>query len=165
MEHHAQTLRRVAEHLSLPTVKVLIREPSVRDVYRITIAHGDAQTPTSVATLIRRTTAHAPNQPGTSSETRLDIRFHGALGGKRLVYNISEERYHAVVVGLQNAAFDKLGDQPDLPFYGAEIWLIERGAGSFVKSLLLAPQTATGVYATIIALIRTQLPEALRQLH
>lgn len=165
MEHHAQTLRRAAENLNLPTIKLLIREPSVRDVYRISIARGATQTPTSVATLIRRTTAHAPHQAGTRSETRLDVGFHGALGGKHLVYMIPEERYHTFVAGLQNAAFDKLGDQPDLPFYGAEIWLIERGAGSFVKSVLLAPQTATGIYATVIALVQAQLPEALRELH
>jgi hypothetical protein len=137
----------------------------VRDVYRISIEHGDTQTPTSVATLIRRTTAHMPSQPGTSSETRLNVGFLGALGGKPLVYRIPEERYHAFVAGLQNAAFDKLGDQPDLPFYGAEIWLIERGAGSFVKSVLLAPNGATGIYAAVIALVQAQLPEALRELH
>lgn len=164
MEHHVQTLRRVAENLGLPPLKTLLREPTVQAVYRISLHYGDLAAHDSVATLIKRTEPAAPTvERGEIAVITLTVGFHAALGGKLLVHQISSERYNAFVMALRAASFDKLQDQADLPFYGADVWQVERGAGSFIKSVLLAPAQASGAHAAVVAAIRTYLPEALRQ--
>jgi hypothetical protein len=73
-------------------------------------------------------------------------------------------RYEAFINTLDTLRFDRLPDQPGIPSYGADLWLLERAAGSFSTSLMLAPERASGVYASLVALIRARLPEAIREI-
>ena len=85
------------------------------------------------------------------------------FGGKPLVYNVTTQRYEHFVATLNAVRFDQLDDQPALPPYGADLWLLERAAGSFTKSVVLAPDRAEGTHATLVAAVRADLPEALRE--
>jgi hypothetical protein len=49
-----------------------------------------------------------------------------------------------------------------MPLYGLDFWMIERASGSFVRGVIVAPQTAQGAHAKLVEAIRTYLPEALR---
>jgi hypothetical protein len=150
---HAPTLRAIIESVGVAALADIIRQPGVSAVYRLTVYHHDGRARDTVSTLI-----HAPVS-GSRLETVVRLMF----GGKPLVYNVLPRRYEHFVNRLNAANFDQLGDQPSLPPYGADLWLLERAAGSFNKSLILAPDRAEGVYASLVAAVRDHLPEALRE--
>jgi hypothetical protein len=153
-EQHAYTLRAIAEYLRLEPLKRIARQPGVRSVYRVTIYHHDRRALDSVATLCRE----------RENQATLSLNYEGVFHLKPLIHNIPPERYEAFTLALQKLHFDHLADQPGMPLYGLDFWMIERAAGTFVKSIIVAPQTANGVYAELVAIIKTHLPEALREI-
>jgi hypothetical protein len=68
----------------------------------------------------------------------------------------------AVITSLRKINFDKLDDCDDIPWYGADLWLLERGVSSFHHDVIIAPDKAVGVHAELVKLIQTQLREAIR---
>jgi hypothetical protein len=44
-----------------------------------------------------------------------------------------------------------------------DLWLLERAAGSFNHSVVIAPALAQGAYNTLAACVKTYIPEALRE--
>lgn len=155
MEHRADALRTIAARLILPPVRHITREPGVQAVYRVTIDYFDPSIPDSVATLIQRS---------NPAEMVLNIVYEGALSQKPLVHHLQTDRFQALTIALQTLHFDTLSDQPNIPFYSTDIWLIERAAGSFVKSLITAPSLAQPPHRDLVEAIRTHLPEAVRQI-
>jgi hypothetical protein len=153
MEHHAYSLREIADAMGLKPVRQLARLPGVKAVYRVTVRYPDSQARSSVATLRRSLT----------DGTVLEVVYQRLFDHKPLVHAIAPARYEAFALALQKIGFDRLRDQPDVPFYGATLWLVERAAGSFVKSVIIAPQTATQAYAVVVDALQKYLPEALRQ--
>jgi hypothetical protein len=151
-EQQAALLRAIPDRLGLPPVRTLARAPDVRAVYRVTVYYHDRRALDSCATLIER----------RHSEPEMAIAFRGAFRQKPILHRIDADRCAAFVLALRHLRFDHLPDQPRMPLYGLDFWMIERAAGSFIHSVILAPQIAEGVHAELAHIIRTHLPEALR---
>lgn len=152
---HAPSLRAIADSMRLEPVSLLARRPGVQDVYRITVHYYDRRACDSVATLCKSITGGVT----------LDIVYRRALDHKPLTYRISDDRFRAFVAMIQRVRFDKLIDQPTLPVYDStDLWMIERAAGTFSKSVILAPATVDREpYKLLIDAVRNNIPEALRQ--
>ncbi len=153
-ERHASILREVANRCGLSPVKPIARQPGVRGVYRVTVYYGDARARNSVGTLVR----------GALGNPTMEVVYHGRFDHRPLVYTLDADRYEAFALALQKTGFDRLPDQPHIPFYGVDLWLVERAAGEFLKSLVLAPSIVRQPYTTIVNLIDHYLPEALREI-
>ncbi|MCA9909745.1 MAG: hypothetical protein KC519_13905 [Anaerolineae bacterium] len=152
---HAARLRAVAEHVGQPGVSQLARAPGVQTVYRVTVFFADRRACHVVATVVK-------TQIGG---THLTLLFEGALGHKPLVYPLADDRLERLIRALALADFDHLPDQPNLPEYATtDLWFIERAAGAFSHSVIVAPALAQDVYATLAATVREHLPEALREI-
>jgi hypothetical protein len=151
-EQHAALLRGVAEYLGLQPVKRLIKTPGMRAVYRVTMVYHDRRALDSVATLCH------------SRTLELALYYRGAFGRQPILHPFTETRFEAFTHALQQLHFDKLHDQPNLPLYGRDLWMVERAAGGFIRSVILAPQIAQGDHAALVEIIKTHLPETLRML-
>jgi hypothetical protein len=150
---HAPTLRAIIENTGVPSLLALTRRPGVRDVYRVTAHYHDGRARDSVATLVDH------RMEGAHLETAFRVTF----SGKPLLYPIPNARYAAFGQTLHELRFDQLKDQPDLPLYGVDLWLIERAAGSYLRGIIVAPELASGVYTSLVCAVRAHLPEALRE--
>ncbi|NDJ60144.1 MAG: hypothetical protein GYB67_03415 [Chloroflexi bacterium] len=149
----APLLRAVAESLHLPKITAVAREPGMQAVYRITIHYYDRRFCDSVGTLRHKLTTGAA----------LTMHYQRALSDKPLTHTLLPRRCQEWAHTLQRLRFDSLPDQPGLPDYDAtDLWLIERAAGSFTKSVIVAPDLATGGHADLVAAVRAHLPETLR---
>ena len=83
---------------------------------------------------------------------------------KPITHPIEDARYQEFVKAVMGLHFDKLPDQPDLPAYNStDLWLIERAAGTFSHSVILAPELARDEFSKLVNAVRNGLPEALRQ--
>ncbi|MBZ0295820.1 MAG: hypothetical protein K8L99_24895 [Anaerolineae bacterium] len=152
-ERHAFTLRAVADRAGVQPIKHLMRQPGMSAIYRLTIYYHDRRARDTVATL-----SYVIGQ-----EITLAVAYDGLFHHKSILHRISSERYQDFVLALRKPRFDKLPDQPYLPNYGSDLWMIERAAGSFIKGVIVAPQTAADDYAQLCAVIQTYLPEAFRE--
>jgi hypothetical protein len=131
----------------------MARRPGMQAVYRITIHYFDGRASNSVGTLYRT----------TADGVRLELRFQRALGGKPLSPPVSLVAYETFVKALQSIGFDHMDDQPNLPNYNmTDVWLIERAAGTFAHSVIVAPEFATDAHAWLVNAVKNGLPEALR---
>jgi hypothetical protein len=149
----APLLRSVADQLKLPSVKVIAQQPGVQEVYRITVHYFDGRACNSVATLRRSSTVGI----------RLETVYQHALGEQPLVHQIEDLRFEAFVKAVKGLRFDKLPDQPNLPdHHSTDLWLIERAAGTFAHSVILAPELARDDYSMLANAVKHGLPEALR---
>ncbi|MGQ9887156.1 MAG: hypothetical protein ACUVSX_01580 [Aggregatilineales bacterium] len=151
-ERYAALLRDIAEALGLPPVRQLARAPGVCAVCRVTVHHDDRHALDSVATIIR-----------DSAGVALEVRYEGLRYLRPVRHALTLDRLTALLLAWQRAGFDRLRDQPGLPLRGVDLWLLERAAGTFVHSVIVAPQTATGQHAALVAAVREHLPEALRE--
>jgi hypothetical protein len=148
----ADPIRLIALRLRQDELRNLTRQPGINEAFRVTIQYHDAQHPNQVATL---------------------LRGHGSVGGLRVVYDkpakdiyftyqVGIERYQALLTALRRIKFDSLDDQPDVPYFGVDLWLVERVSGSFYHDVVLAPGTARGFYRELVLAIREHLKEGLR---
>ena len=153
-EQQAFLLRAISERLKLEPVKQIIKQPGMRAVYRVTIDYHDRRALDSVATLYDR----------RGSEPVLDIVYRRLFGERPISHPIAQQRYEHFTRALQKLRFDHLKDQPGMPVYGLDFWMIERAAGAFVKNIIVAPAVAEGVHAELVHIIKTYLPEALREI-
>jgi hypothetical protein len=80
----------------------------------------------------------------------------------RLTYDIPQQRYQQLLGALRQARFDHLDDQPNLPFLGVDLWLIERAAGRFRHDIVLSPAAAAGNYREFVRAFQEYLPESVR---
>ncbi|PJF41867.1 MAG: hypothetical protein CUN55_11130 [Phototrophicales bacterium] len=149
----ADVLRTIASRLGLPDFRTLTQNPTIHEAVRLTIYYHLGNAPDSVSTLLH----------GHHQETcQLHICFDRPQKRAELHLNIKTERYNQLLLAMQKANFDKLDDDPTLPFYGADLWLIERAAGSFHHDVVLAPESATGNYRELVRAFQTYLPETTR---
>ncbi|WP_119068005.1 hypothetical protein [Aggregatilinea lenta] len=150
----ADPIRLIALRLSQDELRHLTFQPGINEAFRITIQYHDGRHPNQVATLTRNHTGAAPltvvyDKPGK------DVRFS---------YPIPPERYQSLLLALRRIKFDKLDDQPEVPFFGVDLWLVERASGSFYHDVVLSPDSARGFYRELILALRTHLKEALREI-
>jgi hypothetical protein len=151
------SLRLVALRLALPELAAVARQPDVIDALRITVQYHGGRQPDQVATLVRERHSAGP---------RLTVAYRRATD-RPLVLTLSIEtaRAEAFGTGLRRLNFDRLDDQPDIPWFGEDLWLVERAAGAFHHDVIIAPESATGPHADIVGLTRTLLHEAVRTIH
>jgi hypothetical protein len=157
LSRQADTLRLIAERLSLPTLQQFAAQPGVNEAVRLSIAYHDARHPNSTATLCR----------GIGKTCQLSVAYERHdQQGKPLIYDfqIPLVRYQTLLTALRGSQFDTLDDSPDMPPYGVDLWLVERASGRFFHDVLLAPPAARGHHRELVMALRGHLAEAMREL-
>jgi hypothetical protein len=154
VEQLAYTLREIADQTGLSPLKHIARQPGLKAAYRVTVRYPDRRAHNSVATL----------RYSSVESIGLEVVYQQLFRHKPLAYEVSPIRYQAFVAAFQKAGFDHLPDQPKVPFYGVDLWLVERAAGTFIKSVILAPQKADEPHLAIVNAVRDYLPEAVREI-
>ena len=153
MERYTYLLREIAERIGLGSVKQIAAQPGIRTVYRITLYYPDRRASDTVATLIQL----------SLTDVVLQVVYLGYFDNNPLIRQLTTHDYEALASVFSKLSFDRLLDQSDMPSYGADLCLVERAAGGFVKGVLFAPQHASGVYINLLETLRSYLPEALRE--
>jgi hypothetical protein len=151
LDIQGQLLRTVAVNAGVPAVRELAQQPSVQAVYRLIVYHHDAKTCDVVATLTQ----------GVLVGIQWSVLFVG-LSKQPFHHTFSFARYQAFASGLQSLGFDKLYDQPNMPSHGCDLWMLERASASFIKSIVVAPDSATQQHAALCQYIREYWASALR---
>lgn len=160
MRPQSAPLRFIATRLRVPDLPHVVRQPGTGEAFRLTVQYHDARHPDQVATLSK---SHASP---TAATVALQVVYRRAsVDPLTLEYEIEPERYQRLGATLRRINFDALDDPPDVPYYGADLWLVERAAGSFHHDVIIPPAHAVGVYADIVALIQTTLREAIRAIN
>lgn len=154
MEYQAYILRAIADQLGVQPLSKVALQPGISAAYRLTVRYHDRRAADSLATLKRF---------GREETASLEVVYRALFDGKPLLHTIDAERYTAFTTGLQTARFDNLTDQTNIPPHGVDLWLLERAAGGFAKSIILAPELTSNVYARIVYMVGTVLPEAIRE--
>lgn len=150
----ANALRQIAGRLNVPPLRDLLKQPGVNEALRVTVLHHTGEQPHSVATLRRQTGSHCSLQVIYERLPRpLDYEFAIPL-----------ERYQKLLTAFRLNRFDTMDDEPTLPWTGVDLWLVERGSGSFYHDVVLSPSNPSGHHREILLALRQQLPEALRPL-
>ncbi|GAB4310331.1 MAG: hypothetical protein Kow00117_03770 [Phototrophicales bacterium] len=144
----------LAERAGLPPVKQIAAQPGTKSVYRITLHYPDQSASDVIGTV----------RIARIEPTQLQVVYYGHFNNKPLIYPISEIRLNQFIQHISKLKFDKLPDQPDIPYYGVDLCMIERAAGTFLRSVLLAPKYAQGVYATLFDEICRVFPELIRKI-
>ncbi|PJF25720.1 MAG: hypothetical protein CUN53_11345 [Phototrophicales bacterium] len=154
ISYHAPALRAIAESLDLEPVTRIARQPGVQAVYRVTTLIHDGRASSAAATITR-----------VGQGVVLEMAYQRALEGRHLARTLPIPRYERFASALVTLGFDHLPDQADLPDRPtADLWMIERAAGTFQRAVIVAPALAQGVYLSLVDAVRTYLPEALREL-
>jgi hypothetical protein len=152
-KRRADPLRMIALRLDLPELEALARAPGVMDCYRITVQYHDGRHPNQVMTLIFR-------QGGLVESNVYYLR--PATTPLILSPRLPLERCKAFALALRTLKFDTLDDQDNIPWFGADLWMVERASGSFYHDIVIAPESAAGDHLAIVNLIQEQLREAIR---
>jgi hypothetical protein len=146
----SSTLRGIGDQVGAKAMQTLAHEPGVKALYRLTIRYHDRRAADSVATL------------RWSKEATLGVIYRGLFGHKPVITAIEQARYEAFAQETTRLGFDRLHDQPNIPPHGVDLWLLERAAGSFYNSVVLAPELTGNVYARLVFELQRLLPEATR---
>ncbi len=148
----ADTLRLVAVRLGLPTLSEVVRRPGINEAYRVTILYREARHPAQVSTL-----THARD-----GSAWLEVVYKRTHHHPAFEYPLTADQYRSFDLALRKLSFDRLGDQPNLPYIGVDLWLIQRAAGSYCHDLVLSPESPPGVYGWIMDMVKERLPQAVR---
>jgi len=148
----ADPIRLIALRMKQDEVRNVVQRPGVNGAFRVTIQYHDARHPNQVATLIR----------GHSGPCTLHVVYDKPGKDVHFTYAIEAARFTTLHTVLRRIRFDGMDDQPDVPFFGVDLWLVERGSGSFYHDVVLSPDSARGFYRELILALREHLKEALR---
>lgn len=149
----ADILRTIATRLDLPDFRRMTQQPTINEAVRVSIYHYTGQAPDSIATLV-----YGHHQ----TDCNLQVCYDRPTRRADLSYQVPIARYSGLLAAFRKANFDHLDDEPDLPFYGVDLWLIERAAGSFHHDVVLCPESASGKYRELIRALQDHLPESIR---
>ena len=148
----ADPIRLIALRLRQGEMRHLTQQPGINEAFRVTIQYHAAEHPNQVATLTR----------GHSSPCALKAVYDKPGKDVHFVYEVEIERYKTLLAALRRVKFDTLDDQPDVPYFGVDLWLVERASGGFYHDVVLSPESARGFYRELVLAIREHLKEALR---
>lgn len=148
----ADPIRLIALRLRQDELRNVTQQPGVNEAFRITIQYHDARHPNQVATLTR----------GHGGSAGLRVVYDKPNKSVHFDYSVSFDRYRALLTALRQIKFDTLDDQPDVPYVGVDLWLVERASGSFYHDVVLDPVSARGPYRALLVAIQAQLKEAVR---
>lgn len=149
-------LRLIALRLATPDLEVVAAQPGVVEAFRVTVRYHDGRHPDQIGTVIKRR---------GMTEAALTLAYRRPED-KPLILDlkISGETFSTFSAGLRKLNFDRLDDPPEIPWTGADLWLLERASASFHHDLIIAPDSAVGIYEEVTAAVRTHLKEALRMI-
>jgi hypothetical protein len=150
----ADPIRLVALRLKQDELRNVTRRPGINEAFRVTIQYHDGRHPNQVATLTR----------GHSQSCTLAVYYDKPGKTVQFSYPIESERYQKLFMALRRVKFDSLDDQPEVPYFGVDMWLIERASGSFYHDVVLAPESARGFYRELVMAIRDHLKEGLHEI-
>ncbi|HRL11416.1 MAG TPA: hypothetical protein PKX07_06030 [Aggregatilineales bacterium] len=153
MEQTATFLRGIALRLGQPGIAQIVADPGIREVVRVTVQYRRSAYAAVVATLI------APRR----DDIRAQFVYQGHFGHRPLTRTISAYAFETFDAQLRATGFDRLHDEADISL-NSDLWMIERGAARFTKSVVLSPSTALQPYAALVAQVRAFLPEIDRRL-
>lgn len=147
----------IAIRTGQPELRKVLQRPGVNEALRLSVYHHDGAKPDYLATLTRGIGASCDLEMVYDKYIRLNLLY---------TYNftIPLERYQKLLSALRIGKFDEMDDEPDLPGSGVNLWLIERGSGSFYHDVVLAPSQSVGHHRELVIALRTFLPEAIREL-
>jgi hypothetical protein len=147
----ADPIRLIALRLMQNELRHLTHQPGINEAFRITIQYHDGRHPNQVATLVR----------GHAGAT-LNVVYDKPNKSVFFTYPVEADRHQALLTAIRRLKFDKLDDQPDVPYFGVDLWLVERASGSFYHDVVMAPDSARGFYRELVLTLRQHLKEALR---
>lgn len=150
----ADPIRLIALRLNQNELRTLTRQPGIHEAVRVTIQYHDARHPNQVATLTR----------GPGRACTLKVLYDHPGKKVHFDYPIDYDRYQSLIAALRRSRFDQLDDQPDVPFFGVDLWLVERASGSFYHDIVLSPESARGFYREVILALREHLKEGLAEI-
>jgi len=153
----ADSLRQTALLLGQGSLRAEAVKPGVNEALRVSIQYHDGRTPDSVATLRR-------GHGATCILTVVYSKVASDQSWYAYTFSVLLERYQKLLAALRLAQFDRRDDAENLPSHGADLWLIERAAGTFFHDVVLAPALATGHHREFVMALRAHLPEAVREL-
>lgn len=153
MEQTATFLRGIALRLGQPGIAQIVADPGIREAVRVTVQHSRSAYAAVVATLI------APRR----DEIRAQFVYQGHFGHRPLTRTISTLLFEQFDAQMRANGFDRLPDEADISL-NSDLWMIERGAARFTKSVILSPSTTHQPYAALAAHVRAFLPEVDRRL-
>jgi hypothetical protein len=148
----ADPIRLIALRLRQDELRNVTRRPTVSEAFRVTIEYHDGRFPNQVATLTR----------GHAAGAMLKVVYDKPGKEVYFDYTIEPERYQALMTALRRIKFDRLDDQPDVPFFGVDLWLVERASGSYYHDVVMSPDSARGFYRELLLAIQQHLKEAVR---
>lgn len=153
----ADELRQVGERLGLAGLKAVTLQPGVNETLRLTIQYHDGRSPDSVATLQRGIGGNCQLSVAYAHYDRNNLPY-------RYAFEVPLLDYQQLFTALRQSKFDSLDDAQNLPNFGIDLWLLERGAGSFHHDVVIAPALADGHHREVMLAVRKWLPEAVREL-
>lgn len=148
----ADPIRLVALRLRQDELRNVTRQPGINESFRVTIQYASADHPNQVATLTR----------GHGGDCALRVVYDKPNKDVHFSYTVEIDRYKTLLTALRRLQFDSLDDQPELPYFGVDMWLVERASGSFYHDVVLSPESARGFYRELVLAIRQHLKEAVR---
>ncbi len=148
----ADPIRLIALRLRQDELRNLTRSPLISEAFRVTIEYHDGRFPNQVATLTR----------GHGTGAALKVVYDKPGKEVFFTYPVEHERFQELNAALRRLKFDSLDDQPDVPFFGVDLWLVERASGSFYHDVVLSPESARGFYRELILTIHRLLKPAVR---
>ena len=149
----ADPIRLIALRLRQDELKNVVHQPGVNEAFRVTIQYDSREHANQVATLTR----------GHGGGCALKVVYDKPGKEVYFTYTVEADRYKALLAALRRVNFDTMDDQPDVPFFGVDLWLVERASGSFYHDVVLAPESARGFYRELVLALREHLKESLRE--
>jgi hypothetical protein len=153
LSRRADPIRLIAARLGQGELKQIASGPGVSEALRVSIHYHDGRAPNSVATLHR----------GHTGNCRLLVVYDKAPRPVAFNFEIPLERYRLLLASLRRSRFDSLDDEENVPFFGVDLWLVERMAGSFYHDVVLCPTSARGHHRELVLALREHLPQSIRQ--
>ncbi|MBI5959010.1 MAG: hypothetical protein HY866_09760 [Chloroflexi bacterium] len=148
----ADPIRLIALRLRQDELRSVAQKPGLNEAFRVTIQYPTPDHPNQTATFMR----------GHGDAGKLKVAYDKPGKDVYFDYAIPLDRYQALVVALRRVKFDTMDDQPDVPYFGVDLWLVERASGSFYHDVVLSPESARGFYRELLLAIREHLKEAIR---
>ncbi|MBN1679448.1 MAG: hypothetical protein JW966_04100 [Anaerolineae bacterium] len=151
----ADPIRLVALRLRQDELRHVTQQPGINEAFRVTIQYHDGRYPNQVATLER---GHGPM-------CTLHVVYDKPNKDVYFSHHVPVEQFKDLLGSLRRAKFDTLDDQPDVPFFNVDLWLVERASGSFYHDVVLSPGSAGGPHRELVVAIRQHLKEAVREIN
>ncbi|HLY28931.1 MAG TPA: hypothetical protein VKQ72_21470 [Aggregatilineales bacterium] len=147
-------LRLIAARLGLPELEQIALQAGVTETFRLTIKYHDGHHPDQVATAVKHQSRATPS---------LSVLYRRVNGDAlTLEHALDLPRFRSLIATLKKIGFDRLDDDKTIDWVRSDVWLVERAASAFHHDVIIAPATATGIYADTVALVTASLREAVR---